>query len=147
ERLARIEKGELLVVWAEVGEADPEKPDGGPARSRTVEQVSDHRVELELGARGRDRTRAQKRLEIRVPQLQRDRSRLHAAPASAPANAFAERAEHRLDARRVADVFAERPLVGNRADGAARRIVFLECGALAAELVRAEPAAIPLDGF
>ena len=67
------------------------------------------------------------------------------ALARAPAHAFAQPAQDRLDRRRIADVFAERPLVGDAADGLALRIVLGERGALAAERARAVSLHAALD--
>src|SRR5438105_129718 len=109
--LALVEERELLVVRTEVGEADAEEPDRGAARTRVFEDVADDRIELELRAGGRDRARTHQRLEVRVAKLECDGSRFHAPLPGSPAHPLAERAQHGLDARRIAHVFAEGALV------------------------------------
>ncbi len=145
DSLALVEERELLVVRTEVGEADAEESDGGAARSRVFEDVANHRIEFELRAGRRDRARAHQRLEVRVAKLEGDGSRFHAALSGSPAHPFAERAQHRFDARRIAHVFAEGALVRDGPDGAARRIVLQECRTLAAKLVRSMAAATALN--
>src|SRR5262249_36025819 len=147
ERTVVAEERQLPLPPTQPRQGDPEQANGGPTPPRAPEQIADHGVELELRARRRDGTRACQRLEVGVAQLERHRPRPDAAPARAPADPLAQRAQHRLDAARIAHVLAEGALVGDAADDAAGRIVLRERGPLASELVRAAAAAADLNAL
>src|SRR5689334_14375447 len=63
EQLAVVEKRELFVAGPEARETDPEQSNGRPTLSRALEQIVDHRIELELRASGCDGARTLERLE------------------------------------------------------------------------------------
>src|SRR5215468_10506651 len=139
------EEEELSAARGEPRQRDAEEAHRGPAPPRALEEVAHHRIELELRARGRDGPRPRQGLEVGIAELERDGARLDAAFARPPRDPLAQGAEHRLDAARIANVLAERALVGDAADGAAGGVVLLEGGPLAPEEMLALAAAAGLD--
>ncbi|HKY39160.1 MAG TPA: hypothetical protein VJN18_24645 [Polyangiaceae bacterium] len=78
DELGWFEKGRLLLTRLEIRQADTEQPDGLATLARLLEDLEDHRKQLELRAGGRDGVRALQRLEIGVAKFQCHGARLDA---------------------------------------------------------------------